>query len=95
MESDIDMVKTIIIGPGGMKGFIYLGALWKLEEINILRNITHIIGISIGSVIGALICCDYKIAYIIVSKINTQDSTDIYNLNYIILIYIIKNLLII
>jgi predicted acylesterase/phospholipase RssA len=56
---------AIIIGPGGLKGFIYLGAMRILEEYGWLENVTSYLGVSVGSVISMLLICGYNIEEII------------------------------
>ncbi len=56
---------AIIIGPGGLKGFIYLGALRALEQNNWLSNVTSYTGVSVGSMISLMLICGYTIDEII------------------------------
>jgi len=51
--------KIIILGPGGMKGIMELGALQKLHEKGYLNNIERFVGCSIGSIISLLYICGY------------------------------------
>ena len=44
----------LVLGPGGIKGFMELGALTKLSEKNILDNIETYFGVSVGSIICLL-----------------------------------------
>jgi predicted acylesterase/phospholipase RssA len=43
-----------VLGPGGNKGYIELGALYYCEKLGMLNNITNICGVSVGSIIGLL-----------------------------------------
>ena len=43
---------ALALGSGGQKGFIHIGVLKALEELNI--EITHIAGSSVGSLIGGI-----------------------------------------
>ena len=45
---------VLVIGPGGMKGFLELGALAKLEEQHVLDNVITYFGVSVGSIICLL-----------------------------------------
>lgn len=56
-----DSYDVLILGPGGMKGFIELGALKKLEEVGLLKNIKTFCGVSIGSIIALLLSCRYSV----------------------------------
>lgn len=51
---------VLVLGPGGMKGFLELGALSKLEEDGILQNINTYFGVSVGSVICLLRIIGYS-----------------------------------
>ena len=57
--------KRLLIGPGGAKGFLYLGVLLYMENHGLLEEVDTIVGVSIGSIIGLLISCGYKISEII------------------------------
>lgn len=50
----------LCVGPGGIKGISYIGALEKLEEEGILKNITNYSGSSIGGLIITFIAIGYK-----------------------------------
>jgi len=54
-------IKHLVISGGGPLGLRYLGALEKLEKVDVwkLENIISIYGTSIGSIIGAFICLNY------------------------------------
>lgn len=55
----------LIIGPGGIKGFVELGALLFLEKVNILCNVKTVVGVSVGSIIGFLLLIGYHVEQII------------------------------
>lgn len=55
------MIDTIVLGPGGVKGFLELGTLYFLEKHNHLNEVKTYVGVSIGSLISLLICSGYKI----------------------------------
>ena len=44
--------KVLLLGPGGVKGFLMLGSLLFLEKTRLFKEIKKIVGISIGAVIG-------------------------------------------
>lgn len=50
----------LVLGPGGAKGFLELGALLKLHKINFLRQVHTYVGCSIGAVISLLLTCGYS-----------------------------------
>ncbi len=50
----------LVLGPGAMKGLLIIGALNYLHLKGGLKNVSKIVGCSIGSVIGLLYCCGYK-----------------------------------
>lgn len=45
---------VLVLGPGGMKGFLELGALTRLEERGILKNVNSYLGVSVGALISLL-----------------------------------------
>lgn len=51
---------ALLLGPGGIRGFVELGALLCLESVGFLSEVSEIMGISIGAFIGLLWLCDYK-----------------------------------
>ncbi len=52
--------KNLILNGGGVKGIVHIGALKALDEKNMLKNITTIVGTSIGGIIGGLYCIGYS-----------------------------------
>lgn len=52
--------EVLVLGPGGMKGFLELGALLYLEKIGLLDDVTTYVGCSVGSVICLLKVCGYS-----------------------------------
>lgn len=61
-EEIIDMTPNIlVIGPGGNKGFLYLGSLLYLEEYEYLDLIDTYVGCSVGSIISLLLVIGLKI----------------------------------
>ena len=55
------MIENLLIGSGGTLGFYFIGCLKVLEKKGLLSNIKNILGISVGSLIGLMICLDYTI----------------------------------
>lgn len=50
---------ALVLGPGGMKGFLELGALIKLYNSKFLENIKIYVGCSVGSIIALLLVSGY------------------------------------
>jgi hypothetical protein len=72
--------KKVLIGPGGIKGFLELGALMFLEENEMLKNVNEYIGISIGSILALMIVMGYKTMDIYQDAIETDYFQDLINL---------------
>ena len=51
---------NIVLSGGGIKGIAFIGALFALNELNILENIKCFAGSSIGSLIASLYIIGYK-----------------------------------
>ena len=73
---------VIVIGPGGCKGFLELGALLYLEKNSLLRNVKIYSGVSVGAVIGLLITAGYSITDIISEALQTNLFQDISHINF-------------
>lgn len=65
--------ETLILGPGGAKGFMILGALKVLKEKELLKNVKRFVGISIGSSIALLMVCGYDILDILYESLEIQN----------------------
>ena len=50
----------IVLGPGGSKGYIQLGALLRLELDNLLSNVVQYVGCSVGAIISLLMVVGYS-----------------------------------
>ena len=57
--------RTLIIGPGGVKGLKTLGFLVPLEDNNVFEKIDTYCGVSIGALIALLLVVGYKVREII------------------------------
>lgn len=53
------MIKNLVMGGGGARGYAYISALKALEKYNLLDNLEHIIGTSIGGMFSILKCIGY------------------------------------
>lgn len=49
-----------VLGPGGIKGFLELGALSRLNEEDFLSEVKTYVGVSVGAIIGLLIIVGYS-----------------------------------
>lgn len=50
----IPTIKNLVLGSGGLCGLSYLGILRYFQEQNIIENLKHIYGVSIGAFFGFL-----------------------------------------
>lgn len=57
--------RTLVIGPGGVKGYLCLGFLHVFEERGLLDKIDTFAGVSVGSIISLLMVVGYTIKEII------------------------------
>lgn len=65
----------LVVGPGGMKVFLELGALLELEREGFLVHIKKFIGCSIGSLVSLLLVSGYNVLQVINDFLNE----DIFN----------------
>ena len=74
--------EILLIGSGGAKGLIFLGALKRLFlEPDFLNRVKHWVGISIGAAISLMIVVGYKIDEIIDLCIDLNLIDDIIHIN--------------
>jgi predicted acylesterase/phospholipase RssA len=59
------MIKNIIFGGGGLKGWAYIGVLRALDEYISRKNIEEVIGVSIGSLFALFYVLDLKWDYLL------------------------------
>jgi hypothetical protein len=59
-QLDSDQITTIILGGGGVYGFLYLGLIKFLEEQNLLKSVQQVIGVSVGSMIALYLALGYS-----------------------------------
>jgi predicted acylesterase/phospholipase RssA len=59
--------RTLILGPGGVKGFLLLGFLTVLEDNDILKTVDTFCGVSVGAAISMLYIIGYSMRDIITS----------------------------
>lgn len=65
---------SLVIGPGGMRGYAIMGVLEVLEDNGKLLGVKHIVGCSVGSVIGYLKIVGYTIKQITEINFFDQDT---------------------
>lgn len=73
---------VLIIGPGGYKGFIFLGALQGLIEREKLNKVKHVSGVSVGSLIALLYVIGYSVNEIIKDAFTIHLFEDISNIKF-------------
>ena len=73
---------VLVLGPGGAKGNLELGALYKLEQENFLRNVSIWIGVSIGAPISLLKVCGYGAVEIINDCMGINILDDIVDIDF-------------
>lgn len=63
---------VLVLGPGGVKGFLELGALILLESEGLLRNVTSYAGVSVGAIIALLLVAGYTVTEVIADAVDTN-----------------------
>ena len=71
------MIDTLILGPGGVKGFLELGSLYCLERKGELNGIKTYIGVSIGSLISLLLTSNFKVLDIFLEFISIHIKSEL------------------
>ena len=79
------MIKNIVFSGAGLRIYTFLGFIKALNELDLLKNITSIIGTSSGSLIAVLCILDFSYREIeeIILKINTSNLKNINSDNII------------
>lgn len=57
---DFYKFENLVIEGGGSRGFAYIGAILKLEEMGLLKNFKRFSGSSVGSLFAVLLCIGYS-----------------------------------
>lgn len=57
--SNKQLKKILVLSGGGIRGIAFLGAIYALEELNVLRNIETFAGTSVGALIAFLLVIGY------------------------------------
>src|SRR4029079_17220255 len=63
-----DLPSVLVLGSGGAKGILELGAMIHSMKRGLHGKIKYIMGVSVGSVIALLMVCGYTINEIIVES---------------------------
>lgn len=71
----------LVLGPGGAKAYLEIGALMKLNNVKILDKLIAIVGCSVGAIIGALYLADYTCEDILAMSLKTNFFNDIHSIN--------------
>lgn len=78
-------INTLVISGGGMKGFLFLGAVKLLYELNIIKKFKYFYGTSIGGFVCLCIVLGWEIDEILKFSINFPlDSIIDYNIDSLI-----------
>jgi predicted acylesterase/phospholipase RssA len=73
---------TIVLGPGGIKGFLELGALLLLEKEGMLSEVRKYSGVSIGAILSLLLVAGYTVAEVINDALEVDLLQDISSCNF-------------
>lgn len=75
--------EVLVLGPGGIKSLLILGALFRLnQEQLILANIKTYIGVSAGSLISLLLVAGYTLEEIVVEAVGDDLLRDLAVINF-------------
>ena len=72
---------VLLLGSGGVKGFLTIGSLMFFEKTKLLKNIKKVVGISIGSVIGLFYVVGCSMTEILEISLITQLSEVMTNID--------------
>jgi predicted acylesterase/phospholipase RssA len=68
---------TLVLGPGGIRGFMELGALLAFEQEGHLNDITTVVGVSVGALIGLLFTAGLTVGEIIDTALHVDFFEDV------------------
>jgi predicted acylesterase/phospholipase RssA len=90
MESTFEV---LTLGPGGVKGFLELGILYRVEKKGILANVKEYIGVSVGAIICFFLNIGFTVKEIIYIAIENDMiiNFDINNPNIFMLLNSVRN----
>ena len=76
-----DKPEVLVLGGGGAKGAVVLGALEALRQAKHLDKVHSIVGVSVGAIIGLLLCCGFDPFEITTLALDTNIFQDISSIN--------------
>lgn len=76
-----DPFRVIILGPGGIKALLILGALFRYSEEDLLRKVNTFVGVSAGSLISLFLVAGYTIPEIIIEAVSGELLSDVCTFN--------------
>lgn len=74
--------QVLVLGPGGIKSLLALGALFRLNQEDILSKTHTFIGVSAGSLISLLLVAGYSIEDIVVEAVGEDLLHDVAVINF-------------
>jgi len=74
--------EILVLGPGGIKGFLELGALVGLQSEGMLSDVTTYVGVSVGAIISLLLVVGYKVTEIISEAADANIFEDISSVSW-------------
>lgn len=75
--------EVLVLGPGGIKSLLILGALFRLnQEPSLLSNVKTYIGVSAGSLISLLLVAGYSIEEIVIEAVGEDLLRDLAVINF-------------
>lgn len=66
-------INTLVLAGCAIRGFAHIGALQYLQDQNVLGSVKKYVGVSIGAIIGYLICIGYSPIEIMVALTTQTD----------------------
>jgi len=70
--------RTLVLGPGGIKGLMILGCLSPLEDDGLLSDIDTYCGVSIGAILSLLLLVGYKVRDIVANAMDLDIFKDLF-----------------
>jgi len=74
--------EILVLGPGGIKGVLALGALVSLQSEGMLSEVTTYVGVSVGAIISLLLVVGYKVTEIISEAADANIFEDISSVSW-------------
>ncbi|AHH01577.1 patatin-like phospholipase [Pithovirus sibericum] len=80
-ENKMTTPEVVVLGPGGIKSLLIMGALFRLNQEGILKNVHTFIGVSAGSLISLMLVAGYSIQEIVVDAVSDDLLHDVCAVN--------------